>query len=126
MSSTCNMSLKSRTRLRHVASQRVMTHDAYEPLCADRRLRRLCFFFLMIRRPPSSTLFPYTTLFRSRDVEKVAVCVAADVDRDGLLPDLPDAAARRPRRHVRQHAHLRPRADPLKLLFDREIGRAHV
>src|ERR1039458_10687172 len=31
---------------------------------------RLCagIFFLMIRRPPRSTLFPYTTLFRSRDV----------------------------------------------------------
>src|SRR5215208_7295335 len=28
--------------------------------------RRLSFFFLMIRRPPRSTLFPYTTLFRSR------------------------------------------------------------
>src|SRR2546430_16803505 len=26
----------------------------------------LIFFFLMIRRPPRSTLFPYTTLFRSR------------------------------------------------------------
>src|SRR3712207_9158844 len=26
------------------------------------------FFFLMIRRPPRSTLFPYTTLFRSPDV----------------------------------------------------------
>src|SRR2546427_4505491 len=26
---------------------------------------RMCFFFLMIRRPPRSTLFPYTTLFRS-------------------------------------------------------------
>src|SRR2546427_13225739 len=25
------------------------------------------FFFLMIRRPPRSTLFPYTTLFRSRE-----------------------------------------------------------
>src|SRR5690606_41295239 len=25
----------------------------------------LCFFFLLIRRPPRSTLFPYTTLFRS-------------------------------------------------------------
>src|SRR6478735_11206730 len=25
----------------------------------------LCFFFVMIRRPPRSTLFPYTTLFRS-------------------------------------------------------------
>src|SRR5690348_18510356 len=25
----------------------------------------LCFLFLMLRRPPRSTLFPYTTLFRS-------------------------------------------------------------
>src|SRR6266487_603812 len=35
----------------------------------DRRLLALLvylFFFLMIRRPPRSTLFPYTTLFRSR------------------------------------------------------------
>src|SRR5215207_10930542 len=29
--------------------------------------RPLFFFFLMIRRPPRSTLFPYTTLFRSPD-----------------------------------------------------------
>src|ERR1035438_10382639 len=29
--------------------------------------RLLCLFFLMIRRPPRSTLFPYTTLFRSAD-----------------------------------------------------------
>src|SRR6266496_4877929 len=28
------------------------------------------FFFLMIRRPPRSTLFPYTTLFRSRDHDR--------------------------------------------------------
>src|SRR4051812_49600762 len=28
-------------------------------------LTRCSFFFLMIRRPPRSTLFPYTTLFRS-------------------------------------------------------------
>src|SRR6185295_15407763 len=31
-----------------------------------------CFFFLMIRRPPRSTLFPYTTLFRSAGQEKRA------------------------------------------------------
>src|SRR5256885_16581266 len=30
------------------------------------RLPIFFFFFLMIRRPPRSTLFPYTTLFRSR------------------------------------------------------------
>src|SRR2546426_3920170 len=28
-------------------------------------MREAIFFFLMIRRPPRSTLFPYTTLFRS-------------------------------------------------------------
>src|SRR3712207_7660093 len=33
----------------------------------------LCFFFfLMIRRPPRSTLFPYTTLFRSDRLERAA------------------------------------------------------
>src|SRR2546421_6137403 len=31
----------------------------------DRFLVSVFFFFLMIRRPPRSTLFPYTTLFRS-------------------------------------------------------------
>src|SRR5256885_17193201 len=30
-----------------------------------RLIRSFFFFFLMIRRPPRSTLFPYTTLFRS-------------------------------------------------------------
>src|SRR5256885_15660760 len=33
----------------------------YSPVCS--------FFFLMIRRPPRSTLFPYTTLFRSRSYQ---------------------------------------------------------
>src|SRR5438094_6999910 len=28
------------------------------------------FFFLLIRRPPRSTLFPYTTLFRSRSFDR--------------------------------------------------------
>src|SRR3954449_1361713 len=34
-------------------------------LFARERLGHSFFFFLMIRRPPRSTLFPYTTLFRS-------------------------------------------------------------
>src|SRR3712207_8159885 len=34
---------------------------------------RVFFFFLMIRRPPRSTLFPYTTLFRSRAQTRVEV-----------------------------------------------------
>src|SRR2546429_6367127 len=32
----------------------------------------MIFFFLMIRRPPRSTLFPYTTLFRSRFCRRLA------------------------------------------------------
>src|SRR3989442_4801076 len=42
------------------------------------------FFFLMIRRPPRSTLFPYTTLFRSGQ-RRVRRCAAAarTVDRSG-------------------------------------------
>src|SRR3712207_6908688 len=38
-----------------------------ELLCAATTLM-ISFFFLMIRRPPRSTLFPYTTLFRSQPV----------------------------------------------------------
>src|SRR4249919_1551068 len=39
----------------------------------------LCFFFLMIRRPPRSTLFPYTTLFRSQPAQS-----PAGVDAPGM------------------------------------------
>src|SRR2546430_17698655 len=35
------------------------------------------FFFLMIRRPPRSTLFPYTTLFRSHPMKKKATSQSA-------------------------------------------------
>src|SRR5258705_5552280 len=37
------------------------------PFCSDLHVHAChqSFFFLMIRRPPRSTLFPYTTLFRS-------------------------------------------------------------
>src|SRR5438034_11839275 len=40
------------------------------------------FFFLMIRRPPRSTLFPYTTLFRSR----VGACAGQEPARSALRP----------------------------------------
>src|SRR5256885_14044132 len=49
-----------------------------------------CFFFLMIRRPPRSTLFPYTTLFRSDDARPCA-CHAARARR-GPGPGLARAA----------------------------------
>src|SRR2546427_6989524 len=40
------------------------------------RSHLLFFFFLMIRRPPRSTLFPYTTLFRSHRVPRGRVSEA--------------------------------------------------
>src|SRR3712207_7911924 len=45
------------------------------------------FFFLMIRRPPRSTLFPYTTLFRSPGCDQDGRPVAR-VDRLHQLDDL--------------------------------------
>src|SRR2546428_13744411 len=69
----------------------------------------LAFFFLMIRRPPRSTLFPYTTLFRSgsrgnRDVgdapEQLAAGHAAACARPG-----PELDGRR------GHAELRAGSD---------------
>src|SRR2546425_12358789 len=38
------------------------------------------FFFLMIRRPPRSTLFPYTTLFRSLLARRPRQCLAPDAE----------------------------------------------
>src|SRR5690349_25017022 len=41
------------------------------------------FFFLMIRRPPRSTLFPYTTLFRSSaQIDQMRLRWAMDLPRD--------------------------------------------
>src|SRR5260221_11633095 len=51
----------------------------------------LSFFFLMIRRPPRSTLFPYTTLFRSllHDlVHQLLLGGEVVVDAGGLDPGL--------------------------------------
>src|SRR2546422_6180053 len=41
-------------------------------------MRFLAFFFLMIRRPPRSTLFPYTTLFRSVKNSKLVAKLQTD------------------------------------------------
>src|SRR3712207_7311573 len=52
------------------------------------------FFFLMIRRPPRSTLFPYTTLFRSRATGSAAPA-AATAARRSPGPARPGAAPTR-------------------------------
>src|SRR3954467_16006370 len=43
----------------------------------------LSFFFLMIRRPPRSTLFPYTTLFRSNDTATTEIYTLPYTALDG-------------------------------------------
>src|SRR5215204_7440984 len=53
------------------------------------------FFFLMIRRPPRSTLFPYTTLFRSPGSFRLA---RHRLDR--LADDVADADAGRSEEHT--------------------------
>src|SRR5438309_4264186 len=46
------------------------------------------FFFLMIRRPPRSTLFPYTTLFRSlRRSRRRTGATSWELYRDGERPE---------------------------------------
>src|SRR5260221_5161661 len=61
----------------------------------------LSFFFLMIRRPPRSTLFPYTTLFRSQPLLRSP---DGDVRRPGRRAR-PDAAGIR---FTRASLHGRP------------------
>ena len=47
------------------------------------------FFFLMIRRPPGSTLFPYTTLFRSAAMDKKMVLIdLADAQNTFYMEDM--------------------------------------
>src|SRR5256885_13866732 len=86
------------------------------------------FFFLMIRRPPRSTLFPYTTLFRSArkslppkaipktPTRKTAALNCPTVDEHAALPD--------PASHRAAHA-AGGRPDG-RLRRQRQIGRAHV
>src|SRR6266496_6492312 len=60
---------------------------------ANSWLVSILFFFLMIRRPPRSTLFPYTTLFRSSDQ------VVAEAD-PGMGPAVLPHERRRPPGHL--------------------------
>src|SRR2546425_5179615 len=53
------------------------------------------FFFLMIRRPPRSTLFPYTTLFRSP--VPIAIPTSARASAGASLMPSPAMATTRPR-----------------------------
>src|SRR5256885_13110759 len=62
----------------------------------------LFFFFLMIRRPPRSTLFPYTTLFRSRRISRARGLAAAAI-RPEPAPPCPRGRDRKSRRLNSSH-----------------------
>src|SRR5690242_21629113 len=58
-------------------------------------------FFLMIRRPPRSTLFPYTTLFRSARRLRLRILVPAQIRRRPVLGPGGDVAPRLDRKSTR-------------------------
>src|SRR5436853_7418686 len=86
----------------------------------------LLFFFLMIRRPPRSTLFPYTTLFRSSRKHKRALLIRLTVvswpptRRSCTKPRISRGVSRSPAASASTSPASRAsgRAD--------QIGRAHV
>src|SRR5262245_66414137 len=70
------------------------------------------FFFLMIRRPPRSTLFPYTTLFRSREFAMLEVPFLEWFLDEGMLdltmaPPEGDQACLRSEEHTSELQSLR-------------------
>src|SRR5215467_2148900 len=98
-------------------------------MCFSDYIFFIFFFFLMIRRPPRSTLFPYTTLFRST----IAVPASPPADRPLHLDlDAADEPARidrevdfprAPRRHGREAGDRRTMTGPLVYEGDVRDGR---
>src|SRR5437868_10198301 len=84
----------------------------------------LFFFFLMIRRPPRSTLFPYTTLFRSREEAPVGAWAVVASERVDLLIDRHRAPAEwhgRPQRSEEHTSELQSRFDLVcRLLLEKK------
>src|SRR2546430_3979294 len=86
------------------------------------------FFFLMIRRPPRSTLFPYTTLFRSKTL-------LARITRPGFFfflssptagPPARRSTGQSPRRRSEEHtSELQSQSNIVcRLLLEKKIFRA--
>src|SRR2546429_6097329 len=75
--------------------------DSYCPLDSF-----LFFFFLMIRRPPRSTLFPYTTLFRSEEPADAGETHQAERELVAGEHERPQGAARAPNRPDRKSTRL--------------------
>src|SRR5206468_12240359 len=93
----------------------------------------LCFFFLMLRRPPRSTLFPYTTLFRSsgrmrRLIQRgrsssISVTRAAIAERSERVSVTWSRASRRSEEHT---SELQSRSDLVcRLLLEKKKKKKH-
>src|SRR4029078_11713201 len=66
------------------ATMAALKQCSQHPLVLSPRDAELvCFFFLMIRRPPRSTLFPYTTLFRSNLIDHPNIINVYDFGEGG-------------------------------------------
>src|SRR6202035_6082030 len=66
-------------------------------------LSRYFFFFLMIRRPPRSTLFPYTTLFRSRQPRPMQPRI---IEQKSALKSLPKPRSEEHTSELQSQFHL--------------------
>src|SRR5256885_3685420 len=73
----------------------------------------LFFFFLMIRRPPRSTLFPYTTLFRSLAADRALHHRPGPVRRPAAARG---RAGQPPRQHARSEEHTSELQSPCNLV----------
>src|SRR2546428_2139544 len=74
---------------------------------------KIFFFFLMIRRPPRSTLFPYTTLFRSANDRQV--------DRDPETHQAAGLVGQGPGRSEEHTSELQSRSDLVcRLLLEKK------
>src|SRR5437868_13462356 len=79
------------------------------------------FFFLPIRRPPRSTLFPYTTLFRSKESQVIGLAGATEF-LDGLSGCRASYIQRKPDNRSEEHtSELQSRFDLVcRLLLEKK------
>src|SRR5258708_40057139 len=91
----------------------------------------LFFFFLMIRRPPRSTLFPYTTLFRSsRGCDRATRCRTAR-RRAAWVPELPSSSRYRSEEHTSElqspdHLVCRLLLEKKKKIMEKDVALGEV
>ena len=76
-------------QLRPVSKEKVRTKMDTRRVHVGGGVGVVCVFFLMMRRPPRSTLFPYTTLFRSHSgrFSVIPACPESFFKKDSGLPN---------------------------------------